>query len=112
MKKIINIILLVILSTPVFSQSCTQTGTCNRWRGAWTQYGDLGDYTPNKNEVAIFQSMKMKSKDNIRVVMVRQDMTYKNQTRYYVLYEVLDSEGNVRNRIARDLDTFKQRNIN
>jgi len=56
--------------------------------------------------------MKMKSKDNIRVVMVRQDMTYKNQTRYYVLYEVLDSEGNVRNRIARDLDTFKQRNIN
>ena len=112
MKKIINIILLVILSTPVFSQTCTQTGTCNRWRDAWTQDGDLGEYEPNKKEVAIFQSMKMKSKDNVRVVMVRQDMTYTNLTRYYVLYEVLDPKGNVVNRIGRDLELFKQRNIN
>ena len=44
--------------------------------------------------------------------MVRQDMTYTNLTRYYVLYEVLDSKGNVVNRIGRDLELFKEYNLN
>lgn len=112
MKKIINIILFVLLSSPVFSQTCTKTGTCNMWRAAWTEDGELNNYQPNKNEITELNFIKTKAKDNVHVVMVRQDMTYSNQKRYYVLYEVLDSEGNVVNRIARDLGTFKKRNIN
>lgn len=82
------------------------------WSAAWTEDGELSNYQPNEREITIFNSIKTRAKDNVHVVMVRQDMTYTNQKRYYVLYEVLDSKGNVVNRMDRDLDTFKKWNIN
>lgn len=112
MQNIFNIILFILLSSPVFSQTCTKTGTCNMWRAAWTEDGELNNYQPNEEEITIINSIKTKAEDNVHVVMVRQDMTYTNQKRYYVLFEVLDSEGNVINRIGRDLSTFKEWHIN
>lgn len=98
MKKLLFILLLLPMS--LFSQTCTSSGSCNTWRGSWTESGKLGNYQPNQNESAILKDILISTKDikNIEVVMVRYDDIYKQ---YIVLYKKFKSDGSI---IFKDMD--------
>ena len=111
MKKILFLITLIITVTNTHAQTCTSSGSCNMWRAYWSEDGDLGGYKPNKQEIAVFESIKnlttsKQSGLKSDIKMVRQDMTDGTQ-RYFVLFDILNPDGTVRKHREMDLATYK-----
>jgi len=86
------------------------------WRAYWSEDGDLGGYKPNKQEIAVFESIKNLTIPNYPgglktdIKMVRQDMTDATQ-RYFVLFDIINPDGTVRKHREMDLVTYKSKYV-